>query len=79
MSIRRYSITLDHQAALRVSEVVDRLHEAGFEVSERLDAIGVLLGQADDARLDGIRHLEGIVAIEEQHIVELLDDDVEER
>lgn len=64
---------------MRVPEVVAQLREAGFELSDRLDAIGVLLGHADEACVPHLRDIDGVTAIEEQRAVESLDDDADQR
>ncbi len=65
MSVRSYVITVDDQAGISIADVANQLRDAGFDVSQQLDAIGVIVGRADEAELPRIRRVPGVAAIEE--------------
>ena len=54
---RRVHITLGEAAAARTDE---ELAAAGFEVDERLDAIGVVTGWADADAVERLRSIDGV-------------------
>ncbi len=77
MSIRNYTITVDDDTGVSIRELAERLREAGFDVSQQLDAIGVILGRAEDADVARIRGIRGVAAVEEERTVELRSPDDE--
>ncbi|MEO8259094.1 MAG: hypothetical protein ABI868_17230 [Acidobacteriota bacterium] len=70
MGSRNYTITVDDHARGRLADLGEQLRQAGFEVAQQLDAIGVILGRAEDADLPRIRGLQGVAAIEEDRTIE---------
>jgi hypothetical protein len=70
MATKTYTVTCDSQAARALGELADRLRGVGFHVTRQLDAIGVLVGRADEADLVRIRRVRGVAAIEEERQVE---------
>jgi hypothetical protein len=52
-----------------VAEIVRQLRAAGFELTQQLDAIGVILGRADDAEVERLRRIDGIASVEEDRTV----------
>jgi hypothetical protein len=73
--MRNYVITADGQAEGRLGELAARLREAGFDVIQQLDAIGVLVGRADEADIPRIRGLRGVAAVEEERTVKTASSD----
>jgi hypothetical protein len=69
MSIRNYIVTANDQSEGRLTDLAERLREAGFDVVQQLDAIGVIVGRADHADLPRIRTLRGVGAVEEERTV----------
>ncbi len=69
MAIRAYSILVDVDEGASLEEVSAALSRAGVEITEQLDAIGVVRGRIDDARLSEIRKIPGVAAIEEERQV----------
>jgi hypothetical protein len=45
-------------------EVVDRAREAGLDVWQELDLIGVVSGSIDEERLEELRRIPGVAAVE---------------
>jgi hypothetical protein len=68
MGIRNYIITVD--AGMPMAELAERLREAGFEVVQQLEAVGVIVGRVDDADLPRIQAVRGVSALEEERSIE---------
>jgi hypothetical protein len=48
----------------RFSEVVKRAKEAGLQVEQPLETIGVVSGSIDPAKLAALKRVEGVTAVE---------------
>jgi hypothetical protein len=70
MATKTYTVMCDIQAGAALGELADRLRAAGFHVTQQLDAIGVIVGRADEADLARVRSVRGVVAVEEERKVE---------
>ena len=66
MSFKTYTISIDEGTGVPMDELTGRLHEAGFVVTQRLDAIGVIVGRGEEAELPRFREIRGVAAIEEE-------------
>lgn len=75
MSIKSYTVTVNDEAMGVMADVAERLGEAGLTVTDRLDAIGVFVGRAEESDLPRIRGVRGVTAVEEERTVRLLTDD----
>jgi hypothetical protein len=69
MAIRTYLVSVD-DAAVSLAELAERLRETGFEVTQQLEAIGVIIGRVDEAEIARVRAVPGVRAVEEERIVE---------
>ena len=72
MGLKNYTLSVDDRAGVPMGDLVRRLREAGFEVTQPLDAIGVILGRADEAEIPRLRGIRGVSAIEEERTVKPL-------
>lgn len=61
--MKDYSVSIDSWA--QIDEVAGRLERAGFQVTSRLAAVGVIVGSVDEAMVPAIRDIVGIAAVEE--------------
>jgi hypothetical protein len=52
-----------------VSAVVERLAAAGMDVHQTLPTIGAVTGRIDQDRLDALRQVEGVTAVEQSREV----------
>ncbi len=75
MSVKSYTVTVNDEAMAAMAEMADRLRDAGLAVTDRLDAIGVFVGRAEESHLSRIRDVRGVTAVEEERTVRLLADD----
>lgn len=71
MASKTYIVSTDDTAPDRIAEIAHALREAGFHVTQQLDAIGVIVGSADDDTVDRVRGLPGVAAIEEEQSYQL--------
>jgi hypothetical protein len=72
MAARTYIVSVDAVADGRVAAVAEQLRQAGFEVTQQLETIGVIIGAADDGLVSQLRDLPGVAAIEEEQTFEIL-------
>jgi hypothetical protein len=70
MAVKKYIIAVDDATVPRLSELVTRLQEAGFQVTRKLE-IGVIIGSVEEANLPQIRSLPGVVGVEEDRTIQL--------
>jgi UDP-N-acetylmuramate-alanine ligase len=55
----------------RFSEVVKDVENAGMEVEQRMDDLGVITGSIDSEKVEPLRQVEGVAQIEESRGVEI--------
>jgi hypothetical protein len=65
----RYLVTLDDRADMSMADLAVKLRAAGFEIAEQLDAIGIIIGQADDAVIERVRELDGVTSVEQERSI----------
>jgi hypothetical protein len=70
MATKNYTVMATVQGGAALGELADRLRAAGFQVTQQLDAIGVIVGRADETCLARVRGVRGVAAIEEERKVE---------
>ncbi len=63
------SINDDHLD--RFSEVVKDVENAGMEVEQRMEDLGVLTGSIDSEKVEPLRQVEGVAHVEESRRVEI--------
>jgi hypothetical protein len=63
------SINDDHLH--RFSEVVRDVEDAGMEIEEKMEDLGVLTGSIDSEKVEPLRRLEGVSHVEESRRVEI--------
>ena len=56
------SVADDHLGHFR--EVVRRMEKAGLKVEQQLEAVGVVSGSIDPARLPALEQVQGVTAVE---------------
>ncbi len=77
MATNTYLVTATESARERLDDLAARLCDEGFEVSLQLEAIGVIVGLADESTLSSLRAVEGVQAIEQEGTVTALSPDNE--
>lgn len=71
MSKVSVSVSISDDQIDRFSEVVDQARAAGLEVWQELDLIGVVSGSIDEERMDELRGLPGVAAVEPERDFEI--------
>lgn len=69
MAIRNYTLTIDEHAGVSLTDLAQHLRDAGFHVTRQLEAIGVIVGRADEADVPRLRALRGVAALEEERTI----------
>jgi hypothetical protein len=62
--MRKFTVLVDDRAGVSIQKLAAELQEHGFV--EQLEAIGVLVGRIDEGRVEIIRALPGVAAVEEE-------------
>jgi hypothetical protein len=75
MARQRVTISVDEAHRDRLTEVLERCKQTGFEVDQQLEGIGVVTGSIDNDRVDELRGLPGVAAVEPEHTYQLPDPD----
>ncbi len=65
------TVTVAASPAGAIEDVADALRDAGLDVGRVLGSIGVITGTADEAALDAIGDVPGVVAVERSGTVQL--------
>lgn len=63
------SVADDHLG--KMDEVVERMERAGLRVEQRLDAIGVVSGTIDAARVEHLENVGGVASVERSRQVSI--------
>jgi hypothetical protein len=71
MAMKRYVLTVSDECGTALDRLLPELDAAGFMVDTTLDAIGVIVGRAEEADLARIRQLPGVAAVDEDDTVTL--------
>ena len=71
MAIKGYVLTVDDEAGVTPAELAASVEAAGFVVVRTLEAIGVIVGRADEVDVDRIREVPGVAAIDEDGTLSL--------
>lgn len=58
------NVVIDDEHRQSRDTVVDALRAAGLHVTATLDTVGIVMGWVDAERLDGLRGVTGVVAVE---------------
>ena len=62
----RLSVSVEDAQLTRFPEVVRACKQAGMKVEEQMEAIGVISGEIDAAKLDDLRRVRGVAHVEEE-------------
>jgi hypothetical protein len=65
MASRDYLVSAADISVEGLAALARRLSDAGFTLTQQLDAVGVLLGRADEATVPSLLATPGVMAIEE--------------
>ncbi len=71
MAVEKVNVSVADDYLDQFDEVVRRLEKAGLKVEQELEAIGVVCGSIDSAKLADFDKVEGIAAVEEQRDYQL--------
>ncbi len=58
-------VSVDDEHLDRFSEVVRGVEDAGMEVEQKLEDLGVLTGSIDSEKVEALRQVEGVSHVEE--------------
>ena len=50
----------------RFPEIVRSLREAGLDVTQELESLGIVSGEIDSAKVDDLQQIDGVAAVERQ-------------
>ena len=64
-------VTIDDASHARMDEVVRRLKAAGLSNVRPMESIGIVSGQAPEAKIAAIRKVRGVRAVEESAWIQL--------
>lgn len=62
-------VSVDDQHLGSISEVGERLIQAGLQVDQVLAAVGVIIGRVDESGIDALRAVEGVRGVDRQQEV----------
>lgn len=71
MSKINLSISVDDAHLNQFSEVVKRCRDAGMDVREEMDGIGVISGCIDSSKVDTLQAVEGVAHVEQSRGVQI--------
>ena len=63
------TVSDDHRGS--IDEVAAALRDNGMQVSQVLDAIGIISGSVPDDRRQSMEAVEGVAAVEEEHAFQI--------
>jgi hypothetical protein len=75
MSIEKVNVSIADKSMSDFKTVVRRCREAGLNVEQELEPIGVLTGSIESNRLLDLEQVEGITAVERQQEIHVLPPD----
>jgi hypothetical protein len=64
-------VSVDDEHLDRFSEVVKGVEDAGMEVEQKLEDLGVLTGSIDPEKVEPLRRVEGVSHVEESRRVQI--------
>ena len=64
-------VTLDDAYVEKATQIVAKLKKAGLTHVQHLESIGVVSGQAPRSKIDGLRKIRGVRAVEESAWIQL--------
>lgn len=64
MSKVKLLISVDDDCLQRISEVIQNLKSAGFQVEQSMPQLGVISGWCEQANVEAISHVEGVANVE---------------
>ena len=73
MTVRKLVLVTEN--AEELDAVSAAVRNAGFEIETAIVEISTIFGSAEESQLDVIRHVPGVVSVEEERIVELANPD----
>ncbi len=71
MAILKVSISVDDEHLAMFADIVKQLRNAGFEVEQELESVGVVTGAADSERISVLRNIPGVSQVEVERVVEI--------
>ena len=71
MAAEKVNVTVDERYQDRFAEVVKRAKKAGLKVDQELDSIYILTGSIDSEKVDKLRAVRGVAAVESDSDIQL--------
>ncbi len=65
MSRVNLSVSVDDEHVHRFSEVLEGVKNAGMDVEQEMEGIGVMSGSIDSEKVDSLRKVEGVSHVEQ--------------
>ena len=69
MTVERVNISVTDDCLSRIDDLLIRLQHSGMQIEAVFASIGVVSGTIDGARLDDLRHVDGVNAVEHDRTV----------
>jgi hypothetical protein len=73
MAVQKVNVSVDQSKLDRFADVVAEIRRAGMKVEQELDAIGVVTGSIDSDKIDQLRKVAGVAAVEPEHTFQIPD------
>lgn len=73
MAAQKVNVSVDESHLDRFAKVVQRLRGAGLKVDQKLDTIGVVTGSIAPEKIDQLREVEGVAAVDPELTFQLPD------
>lgn len=67
----KLSVLVNEQHINQFSDVVEKCRQAGLNVQQQMDAIGVITGSIDSAKVDELKKIDGVSRVETQRDIRI--------
>ena len=64
MALVNVIISIDDEHLAEITSVAEILQQAGFELDQILDLLGIISGTCEENRLNDLRQISGVAAVE---------------
>ena len=71
MAKENVNISVADDSQTRFPEIVRALREAGLDVTQELESLGIVSGSIDSAKVADLQEMEGVTAVEKERSYQL--------
>ena len=64
MAILQVIISIDDEQLAEMKSVAKRLEQAGLNITQILDIVGIISGACEESQLNNLRQISGVAAVE---------------